>query len=338
MNNNNIICKFCLSKNTKKHGSYKGKQRYFCNDCKHSFNADNQLYNMKTPDNQVSSALDMYYKGMSINSIRDNLNEQYQNCPSSKTIYGWIQKYTNLAINQFKDYHPETGNTFIADETMLKIEGKNVWMYDIIDSDTRFLLATQIATSRAIHQAQTLMELASKKANKIPRTVITDSNNSYPEGIELAYGSESTHIQSEPFAESNDTQKIERFHSTLKERTKVMRGLKSIESAKKFVEGWLIYYNYLRPHESLNGKTPAEEAKIKYPSKSWVEIIHVATPQTKVLVTPAKIAILDKEPKIVRPKINRHYNMSNKKHLRLIHKIQNQRESHSENIVKEIRS
>jgi hypothetical protein len=87
----------------------------------------------------------------------------------------------------------------------------------------------------------------------------------------------------------------------------------------------LIYYNYLRPHESLNGKTPAEKAKVDYPSKSWVEINHTATPETKILVTPAKVDILSEHEPIVRPITHRHYNVMEKKLQRRAHRISESR-------------
>ena len=65
---------------------------------------------------------------------------------------------------------------------------------------------------------------------------------------------------------------IERFHETLKQRTKTMRGLKNIESAHDFISGWLVHYNYIRPHTALNDKTPAEVAGIEYPYKNWADI------------------------------------------------------------------
>lgn len=52
-----------------------------------------------------------------------------------------------------------------------------------------------------------------------------------------------------------------------------MRGLNSVESALTFTDGWLVYYNFFRPHESLGNKTPAEVAKADFPYKSWKEVI-----------------------------------------------------------------
>jgi transposase-like protein len=66
---------------------------------------------------------------------------------------------------------------------------------------------------------------------------------------------------------------IERFHSTIKERTKVMRGFKTLDTAELILEGFLVHYNYFRPHMSLANSTPAEVAKIKIPFKTWTDFV-----------------------------------------------------------------
>jgi len=143
------------------------------------------------------------------------------------------------------------------------MDGKKVWFWDIIDADTRYLLATHISEKgRTTKDAQQLMSLAAKRAGKTPKLVITDKLNAYLDGIELTFGADTEHIATSPFAIGANTNLIERFHSTLKERTKVMRGLKDVKSARLFTEGWLIHYNYFRPHESLKNRTPAEVAGI----------------------------------------------------------------------------
>jgi putative transposase len=299
-----IVCKYCNSNSVVRFGKLDGVQRYWCKACKRKFIPDDRLFRMKTPANQVSSALSMFYEGMSINAIRRHLLQEHQNFPSSKSVYEWIQKYTDEAVKCFKNYHPQVGNVWIADETVLQIDGANVWMYDIIDEKTRFLLATRITTARTTKDAQLLMEQAEKRAGIKPKMVITDKQKSYLDGIELAYGSDTEHLQSSPFAPADDTQRIERFHGTLKQRTKVMRGLKSIESANQFIDGYLAYYNFLRPHESLNGETPAEVAGINYTCKTWVDVTLNAYPQVEVLTTPAKVSILSERRTLIRP-INR---------------------------------
>lgn len=168
---NEITCKYCVSGGISKYGTYKDAQRYWCKVCKRKFKIDDTLFHMKTPSNQVSSALNMYYEGMSIKAIRRNLKQEYDNMPSTATIYEWILKYTQYAMDSIKGFEPKKiGNTWIADETVLDIDGQNVWLWDIIDDKTRFLLATRISRSRTTRDAQTIIDRAVKTAGKEPKT------------------------------------------------------------------------------------------------------------------------------------------------------------------------
>jgi hypothetical protein len=51
-----------------------------------------------------------------------------------------------------------------------------------------------------------------------------------------------------------------------------MRGLKNFQSALDFLDGWLVHYNYLRPHHSLRDRTPAQVAGADYPYTNWSDI------------------------------------------------------------------
>ncbi|MDY6917876.1 MAG: hypothetical protein SVP26_08040, partial [Chloroflexota bacterium] len=45
-----------------------------------------------------------------------------------------------------------------------------------------------------------------------------------------------------------------------------------IRSAKLITDGWLLHYNFFRPHESL-GMTPAKAAGIDFPYRNWRDIV-----------------------------------------------------------------
>ena len=102
-----------------------------------------------------------------------------------------------------------------------------------------------------------------------------------------------------------------------------MRGLKNIETAHDFVNGWLVHYNYLRPHTALDDKTPAEVAGIDFPYKNWADITrhkpskpitvshvergtmrmgktHIGRPKKRVRVTTPPPQITPKKPRLVR--------------------------------------
>lgn len=62
-------------------------------------------------------------------------------------------------------------------------------------------------------------------------------------------------------------------YGTLKDRTKVLRGFKTIETAELILDGFLIHYNFFRPHMTLHNKTPAEVAGIRTPYKTWTDLV-----------------------------------------------------------------
>lgn len=268
-----LTCRFCGSKNLIKYGTYHGTQRVMCKDCGRKGGTSDALPYMQTPTNQVGAAVGMYFEGQSLNSIRRIMPQIFKAYPSDSTVYRWLERFVPSGLDEAKiTGKPRVGDAWIADETVLNINGKNIWCFDIIDSQTRYLLAYHLASTRTIKAAQTLLEKAYECAGKAPKKVITDGLNVYEDACELTFGSDSKHIKSTPFVETDSTNKIERWHGTLKDRLKTMRGLKDLKTARLVLNGWLLHYNYLRPHEALD-KTPAQAAGIKFPFNNWQDIV-----------------------------------------------------------------
>lgn len=275
-----VVCKFCGSQNTRKYGFSKGIQSYFCNDCRTKFTGTDALQHGKVSPSFIAAALEEYYGGMSFHEIENKIDKQTNAGISHTAVMKWVNKYTNEAIRQTKDLHPKVGNIWIADETYIKTDikttdPKGVVFWDIIDADTRFLLASRITTTRGTQDAKQLMELAARRAGKSPKVVMTDKLAAYIDGIELAFGGDTRHRQGSPFSVEHSTALIERFHNTLKDRTKIMRDLRDKGTLKRFTDGWLVYYNFFRPNMALDNKSPAEVAGLKYENHSWTDVVGV---------------------------------------------------------------
>jgi len=272
-NNNGLIqCKYCNSNNIRKYGTYKGKQYYFCNDCRRKFTNLNAIPKMQTDTKCIADVLNMYYEGLSEAEIRRNLIQQDNNYISTGSIHNWIKRFSKMAIIEAGKYTPKVGSIWVADETMIELDGKNVWFWDIIDTRTRVLIASHMSYSRTTNDAQALMKQAYKRTDKTPRIIYTDKLRAYLDGIELTFGADTKHQQGSPFDVEHKGNYIERFHSTIKSRTKVMRGLRTIDSARLFMDGWLVHYNFFRPHMSLKDMTPAMVAGIRFPFRNWKDI------------------------------------------------------------------
>lgn len=275
-------CKYCGSKNLWLYGTYKGSQRFYCRDCKRKFAGNFALPKMRSPVTNVGDALQSYFSGMSLNEVKQNMEQQYHYSPSVSTIYRWLDRFIKEARYKVRDAKPNVGDTWIADETVIKINNKKYWLFDCIDAKTRFLLASHLSPNRGTREAKTLMEKAAECANKTPKVVMTDKLAAYLDGIELAFGADAEHKHGSPFDVQSNTNLIERFQGSLKDRTKVLRGLKTPETARKFIEGWLIHYNYFRPHISLKGKTPAQRAGIVLSVNDWLDVVKQPTDTAKI--------------------------------------------------------
>lgn len=73
---------------------------------------------------------------------------------------------------------------------------------------------------------------------------------------------------------------VERLHETVKEKLRTTRRFKNHNSAKLILDGYAVYYNHVRPHMSLKGKTPAQASGIEV--RGWRQLIENAT-QTETL-------------------------------------------------------
>jgi putative transposase len=273
-----VKCKFCGDwESVVQYGrTAKGTQRYLCQKCSRTFLDNAAKERMQYPIEVVATALNLFYESASLAKIQRQLQLSYGVKPDRSTIYKWIVQYSKKAAKALGNVPIRTGSKWVADETMIRLkekEGSKQWFWDIIDDKTRFLLASHLSASRGSKDAQILMERASDRANKVPEVVITDKLASYLDGIELTFGAETKHLPAKKLTAKDGTQIIERFHGTLKDRTKVLRSFMHKGTVKTFTDGWLVHYNFFKPHSALEGKTPAEAAGAKSIFKNWLDIV-----------------------------------------------------------------
>ena len=238
-----ILCKWCGSNEIKKYGVSGGTQEYYCLKCNRKFINNDNPFGKRSTFEQIGTSISSYYDGLSFADIARHLKES-GNEVNESTVYRWVINYAQKAIRILDKYQPKVGNIWIADETVIKFNGQNYWLWDIIDKKTRFLLASYLSENRGTLQAKRLMELASKRAGMAPSAVITDKLRAYLDGIEIVFGGYTEHIQSGPFTKEDDTNEIERMQGTIKDRTKILRGFKTFETAIIILDGFLVHYNF----------------------------------------------------------------------------------------------
>jgi transposase-like protein len=150
------------------------------------------------------------------------------------------------------------------------------FLWNVMDKETRFLLASKVSENRDANGAIAALQLAIKNANdNLPNSINTDAHRSYREGVSTTLPSVD-HIAkcevNKPHANNN---RIEGLNGTLRERVKVQRGWKSKKSP--IAEGQRIHYNFVKPHMGLDGMTPADASGIKVENQNrWLTLLKKA--------------------------------------------------------------
>ena len=231
----------------------------------------------------VGSAIRDFYSGKSYKQICEGLKDEYDIPePSKATVYEWVRDFTDQAVDEMKGHKAKTGGHWVADEMQVDVGGKKVWLWNVMDAETRYILATHLTPRRDAQAAGVVFRKALAAADKPPKTITTDKLRSYIRPIKDIMP-EARHIKSEGLAADINNNLSERLQGTFRDRTKTLRGLETLKTGQRYLDGWTLTYNLFRGHESLRNKTPGYRAKVEPPFKEWADVVKAgAAPRPKV--------------------------------------------------------
>jgi transposase-like protein len=284
-------CAKCGSIRVIKFGIRDGKQAFKCSDCGHRFTELRLLRKSKYTPEMVSLTLDLYFSGTSLRKTARIVNDHFGLSVGNATIYRWIQKFVPRISEYARTLTPELSADWHADELFVKMkdginykahyggEAKNIaFLWNVMDRKTRFLLASKLSRWRDVAGAdRAYREALSNAGGSRPEALYTDALKSYQTLVaSLPESERPQHIAKagirKPQATNN---RIERLNGTVRERVKVQRGWKN--PASKIAEGQRIHYNFVKPHESLEGQTPADRAGVGVEGENkWLALLKAA--------------------------------------------------------------
>jgi transposase-like protein len=303
-NNDNIIkppneieCPDCGSVEVIKYGKKKCKkgiqQNYQCKVCYRQFVGDQAFSRYKATSEAIVVSQDLYFKGVSLSKIQHHLKMFYKTDVNRSTIMRWIHKFSKI-LNDYADRHkPEVGDLWHSDEMTAtnRANGKGKrnhdWIWNLMDSDTRFLLASKITKTRTPTDARKPLREGKERAGKTPTALITDGQQSYHEAVRKEFGSrgQTIHYRTRSKRKQFLNQNLERLNGTIRERLKVMRGYDHDETGQIILDGERFYYNNIRPHTSLDGMTPGQVAGLGHvpvEDNPWLTYIRLADKEKKI--------------------------------------------------------
>jgi transposase-like protein len=185
---------------------------------------------------------------------------------------------------------PQVGGVYQVDEMMLhvrkednktkmnltnpenhtnrKFDNHYSWLWNLMDSSTRFWICSRISQKRDTNAGVALFKEMKKRA-PLPSALIHDGLPTYDDAFNKElYNLKNPRVQNVRSVGSGHqgiNSKVERLNETVRDRETVMHGLDMAKPTQDLVDAMRIHYNFIRPHQALKNRTPAEKAGIVLP-------------------------------------------------------------------------
>ena len=277
-------CLYCQSsdifKDGLRHNKYGDIQIFNCKSCGRYFTINVGFERMKHNPQAITTAMQLYFSGESLRNVARSLKLIGVEV-SYQTVWNWIQKYTALMEKYLEKITPQVSDTWRADELYLKVHGNMKYLYALMDNETRFWIAQEVADTKFTADITPLFKHGKEYTGKRPKTLITDGAQNFHEAFNIEFRTNKIadrpeHIREIQLAGKVHNNKMERLNGEIRDREKVTRNLKKMNTP--ILKGEQIYHNFIRPHMALDGKTPSEVAGIEVRGKNkWMTLIQNAS-------------------------------------------------------------
>jgi transposase-like protein len=167
------------------------------------------------------------------------------------TIYRWVQTFTAEFIDAARSARRSTGDRWFVDETYVKIAGRWTYLYravdqhgqviDVLLSERRDGAAVRAFFTRALRFGSAPVEVTTDRAPVYPRVI---------DELVPAAG----HVTGQY---ANNV--VEADHGRLKARSRPMRGLKRVQSARTLAAGHAFVQDLRRGHYEIVADQPPRD-------------------------------------------------------------------------------
>jgi IS6 family transposase len=252
-------CPRCASVEVKKDGRANETQRYRCQACRRTFigRTGTPFAGHRWPQEVIVTAVRWYLRyRLSAADVRDLLAERGVDV-SARTVLYWVQKFAPLLARAGRRAATRPGARWWCDETYVRVGGQWAYLYRAVDEAGQ-VVDVLLRTHRDRDSARAFFVLATYRRHALPEEVITDKHPAYVRAVrDEVPGAQ--HTQSGVHRASGpDTKPIERSHVPTKDRLRPMRGLQSIRTGQRVIEGVELVRSVHRGHIAMPGTPLAD--------------------------------------------------------------------------------
>ena len=264
-------CIKCNSPNTKLNGFYRDHQKYKCNCRGKQFTERSFSFfsRHRFPDYVISNAILLNHQ-ISTRMVKHYFRQNNIHL-SHVSVYNWSKKFDKKLSNLRRVCKVEYTDIWHVDEKFIKVRGsKDDFAYLWVVEDTNNnIIAVHVTDRRDCNGAKQVFRKALLNAGFIPKVVVSDGLQGYKKAVRKIFGRKCRHVirhfetkaivlNRKVIYLSNN--RIESLNSKINLWYKRFRGFKSLETANLWCEGWMYFYNLLRPRVYQEEKIKWREA------------------------------------------------------------------------------
>ncbi|WP_323677924.1 IS6 family transposase [Halorubellus sp. PRR65] len=167
---------------------------------------------------------------------------------SHGAVWNWVHRLADSGCD------PPTAqpSRVAVDETAVKINGEQSWLYAAIDVETKLILDVALFGRHGTDPAAAFLHGLTEKHDCSEAVFLVDQYGYRTALARLGLGGRVDYVE---------RNLIEKWFHTLKMRADRFHNswVGSRASVREWLAQFMHYYNHQRPHQALDGRTPAEE-------------------------------------------------------------------------------
>ena len=211
------------------------------------------FFRMRNSPKKITKAIDLYFSALSSRKVRNNFKRHDEIKISHNSILTWCRKYSQL-VNKYVGglkANSLSGN-FYADDTEIKVLTKTTHLWVNVDYGTKYLNGIHYSFNSGFKEARNFIKKCVRDIK--PNFIQTDGAMFYPKVFRKLFGrgrgqNKVLHkIQNASRTNFHNVQ-IETVFSKVKDRVRLFRGLKSLNSAPLLLGGIILQHNFIEEHD-----------------------------------------------------------------------------------------
>jgi transposase-like protein len=253
-----ITCSTCQRPPTKRDGrDHRGRQRYACRPCHRDFTAGSSsiFAGYRWPAEVILAAVRWYLSyPLSARQVTELLAERGIDV-SPRTVLTWVQSFAPQLALAGRPYRRRMRRRWYVDEVFMFRVAEKRYLYRAVDQHGQ-VIDVLLCEHRDLAAAEAFFRRALATSALVPTTIVSDHHQAYVKAVKRT-APQSRHIRTGLHRQRGDTTKIiECSHVAIRDRLRSSRGLKTVTTGQRFLEGFEVMHTLRHDHVRLRQLVP----------------------------------------------------------------------------------